>query len=115
MLLRIQRPQVRGALRAVVLGAFHGFIHGAAPAGDQRKRAVLRPAEGRKQLNAVEHAQPAGRAGAGVDEPTPGRDARDGGVHTVRASCAGSGPCTTAAAWTPCISAVNARTRSKVA
>jgi hypothetical protein len=84
--LRCQRQQVGAALFAVVFRALHGLEHGALAACQQRQCAFVRPRKGRIQLDAVQHPEPAGGAGAHVDQTPAGGDARRRRFH-----CGGDG------------------------
>ena len=75
----------RADARAPALGGSN--VH----AGDQRDDAVLRPRKGRIEFHAVQEAEPAGSAGAHIDESTasaqPLGDGVDGGIHRGAVTC----------------------------
>ena len=68
---------------AIVFDVFHRAGQRRGPAGQQQDDPVLGPIESRGQLSAVLHADPAGRAGARVNQAAvaeqPGQRPLDGG------------------------------------
>ena len=65
----MQRFYILRAERAVVLRTLNGGEHRAAAAGDHRADALRVDRVSRGAFGGVEHAETAGRAAAGIDEP----------------------------------------------
>jgi hypothetical protein len=57
-------------MRRLILGAFDGSQECVFPAGNEKEKAVLRPAEGRDQFRPVLDGQAARGPGAGIDQPS---------------------------------------------